>query len=93
MTDVSARDGGRMLAVKGCSEEKSSLVGRVWGGISDCPLCVEGDVFRIIIIQYEWLNELTGNPGLVKNITGKLTRRPGGDYVDALLGTKQSGRM
>ena len=48
--DVSARDGGRMVTLKNCSEEKSSLVGRVWGGIFNCPLCSEEDTFKIILI-------------------------------------------
>ena len=39
-----------MVTLKSCSEEKYSLVGRVWGGIFNCPLCLEEDMFKIIVI-------------------------------------------
>lgn len=80
------------VAQKGSGEEKLSLMGRLWGGVFDCPLFVEGDVFRVMLIHDQWLNELTGSPGPGKNINGKLTRSSGGDYVAALLGMTQSGR-
>ena len=50
---MSARDGGRMGTLKSCSEDKSSLVGRVWGGIFNCPLCLEEDMFKIILISLD----------------------------------------
>lgn len=74
------------VALKGCGEEKSPLVGHVWGGICDCPLCVEGDVLRLrAILIYD--QRLSGLPGRArKECNWKTKGSSGGGDVGALLG-------